>query len=657
MANGPGGAQGAGGLLKEATLLKAASRWQEPSPQRHWLLPLVLVLTLVRGVLYMAVFPPWQHYDEPTHFEYVRLIAERGQLPRPGDYDLEMRWEIASSMQAAGFWKDQSTPSIAFWSDTPPSIGISELDHPPLYYALLALPQRLVSHQSVETQLYLARLGSVFLNLVVVASAYGLVTETFPRRRWLPLAVAAFITLLPPFTDLMSAVNNDAGAAATASLLLWASVRLVRRGPSPLQVGLTLLLAGACIATKSTSATVAVVILMALGVSYLPRSRRRWLWGGLALLIPVALAMTFTWGRCAAHWYSYGRHATANRVGVETPLGLSALALSADDDHQPRTVVQELSVSDGQRLRGHTVTLGAWLKAAGGTGGSVVLSLRDGRAQHWHQVQATTAWQFHAFTATIQTDALGVSAFVNIPKCEGAIQAVYVDGLVLADADMPVGLPPQFDTDQAATGYWSGQRFANLLKNGSAESTWPGLQPWLGRLSGYRIPASLVFQSLWDWSRTGWVYAPELLRLFQGFWGRFGWGHLALPSTYSYPLGLLTIAGIIGSGIGLVRRARSGRGEPWQRRAWAMFGLVLLVGWGGTILRIHPVFVVAHHLYWSAVRYAGTVIVPTATLLCLGLAQIVPRRWVKRAAYVGLLGMVALDALALWTLILPYYYG
>lgn len=627
-------------------------------PRRRWPLPLLLVLTLARGVLYLAALPPWQHYDEPTHFEYVRLIAERGRLPRRGDFDLEMRREIASSMQAAGFWKDLGTPTIAFWSDTPPYIGASELHHPPLYYALLALPQRLVLHQSVETQLYLARLCSILLNLVVVASAYGLLTEVFPRRPWLPVSVAAFITLLPPFTDLMSAVNNDVGAAAVTSLFLWASVRLTRRGPSPLRVGGTLLLTGACIATKSTSAAIAALILLTLGLTYIPQPRRRWLWRMLIPLVPAGLALTFTWGSHAAHWYNYGRPAAANRVETETPLGLSVWALSADDEHHPRSIVQELRIRDGQQLQGRTVTLGAWVRAVEGEGGFVSLSLRDGKTQQRHEVQATTAWQFQAFTATIGIDALGVAAFAGIPYGEGAAQAVYVDGLVLVEGDMPTSSPPQFDTIQATTGRWNGQPFVSLLKNASAEQSWPSLRPWIGRRSGYRTAASLVFHSLWDWPRTSWVYGPELLSLFRSFWGRFAWSHLVLPSAFFFLLGSLTAAGIVGSGIGIVRRARAGRGgKPWKRRVGIVLGLALLVGWGGTLLRVHPVFVVVHRLYWPVARYASVAIVPTTTLLCLGLAEIVPRRWVKEAAYLGLLSMVTLDAIALWTVILPYYYG
>jgi hypothetical protein len=41
----------------------------------------------------------------------------------------------------------------------------------------------------------------------------------------------------------------------------------------------------------------------------------------------------------------------------------------------------------------------------------------------------------------------------------------------------------------------------------------------------------------------------------------------------------------------------------------------------------------------------------------MGWSEIVPRRWNREAAWLGLLFLTALDAVAVWTAILPYYYG
>jgi hypothetical protein len=630
---------------------------QEPSPSQRRLLLLLLGFTFLRGLVYLAVFPPWQHYDEPTHLEYVRLIAERGKLPKAGDYDLAMRQEIAASMQAFGFWKGKQTPVIQFWSDQPPEIGTSELQHPPLYYALQATPQLLVAHQDVETQLYLARLDSVLLNLVVVASAYGLLSELLPRRQWLPLAVATFVALLPPFTDLMSAVNNDAGAVACVSLLLWAAVRLARHGPSPRRIATTLLLAGACAATKSTAGAVAVAALLTLGVGYIPSIWRRWALAGLIVFICVLLAASFTWGTHAAHWVSDLQPTLPNRTTEHAFLGRSAFVLGGGGSRYPQTIFQELGQTEGRNLQGHTVTFGAWIKAPEGAEGTVSLRLDDRAAGAWHRVQATTDWQFQAFTTTLRIDLRGLAAYAFLPNRDDAAQEVYIDGLILVDGAMPVKQAPQFETANATAARWGTQRVANLLKNGSAESVWPGLRPWIGDRQMYRESMSSIFYSAWDVSRTAWVYPPELWWLLQSFWGRFGWNHLGLPSTYFYLTGLVTVAGIVGSGIALARRLRVGREiEPWQWRSWGMMMVILVVAWGAAILRIHPVYI-TRFVYWPVARYAAVAIVPGATVICWGLAAIVPRRWLKGAAWLGLLGLMAMESIAWWTVILPYYYG
>ncbi|MBN1136651.1 MAG: DUF2142 domain-containing protein [Anaerolineae bacterium] len=623
-------------------------------PRQPRLLYAILALALAHGLLYLALIPPWQHYDEPSHFEYVRLIAERGELPRIGDYDLAMRREIAASMLAFDFWKGSEAPAFDLQSGPPPDIGISQMYHPPLYYLLLAGPQLLVARSSVETQLYLARLCSVFLSLVVVASAYGLVAELFPSRRWLPAAVAGFIALLPPFTDLMSSVNNDTGAAAAASLLLWASIRLLRRGATWRRVAVILVLAAVCLAVKNTSGVIAITVLGILPAAWLWPLRPSWLWRGLALLMLLIALVTCTWGGQAAYWQSHKSAAAFNRLTTDALLGRSTLVLSSRDRRFPLAVIQELERSVGRNLHGHTITIGAWLRAAQETESAVQFCLRDKSSQQWFTVQATPEWEFHAITANVALDARSVGLYIALAAEE---QTVYLDGLVLIDGEAPPDLAPTFDTERAEAGWWGALRFTNLLRNGSAEEVWPGLRPWIGNREVFRESMATLFHSVWDWRRTGWVYWPEIQLLFQSFWGRFGWNHLALPEAYFYPLALATVAGGLGAGIGLVRRARKGHlADLWQRQAMAVLLAAALASWGAALLRIHPVFLTAR-IDWPVARYATTAIIPTALLLCGGWAEFVPRRLAAPAAWLGLLLLALLDLAALLVVIVPYYYG
>ena len=202
-------------------------RWTIRLRPSDWLVA-ILLLGLVHGLLYVFLMPPWQHYDEPNHFEYVWLIANRPGLPKPSDYDPDMRRQVAASMLEHGFYRDLGyRPDL---NEEAVSIGYTQLDDPPLYYLLASLPVRLLHGQSVTLQLYAARLVSLCLYLAVILIGWGLMGEFVVAGHPLRWMVPITLALLPGFTDLMTAVNNAVGAVAVFSLFLWASVRLLRRG-------------------------------------------------------------------------------------------------------------------------------------------------------------------------------------------------------------------------------------------------------------------------------------------------------------------------------------------------------------------------------------------------------------------------------------------
>jgi hypothetical protein len=249
---------------------------------------LILVLGLLHGLLYVFLVPPWQHYDEPTHFEYAWLIANRPGLPERGEFDQPMRRAVAASMiehnffRGMGFLPDLNVNNEAVW------IGISQVGDPPFYYLLVSVPLRILSGWDVTWQLYVARFVSLGLYLASIMAAWGLMKELTPEGhtfRWLvPISMA----LLPGYTDLMTAVNNDVGAALFFSLFLWGSVRLLRHGFSCrrfFSVGIFALL---CLWTKET----VFLALPLLGlVLFLVLFRNRWRWVPWVLLIAFLLVV------------------------------------------------------------------------------------------------------------------------------------------------------------------------------------------------------------------------------------------------------------------------------------------------------------------------------------------------------------------------------
>src|SRR6185369_4716004 len=96
----------------------------------------LVVLALLHGLLYLAITPPWQHYDEPTHFEYARLIALWDRVPGLQEADRSTNREIADSIYRFRFEPPDARPNLLGLEAA--NIGFNEKVHPPLYYTVVA---------------------------------------------------------------------------------------------------------------------------------------------------------------------------------------------------------------------------------------------------------------------------------------------------------------------------------------------------------------------------------------------------------------------------------------------------------------------------------------------------------------------------------------
>ena len=262
--------------------------------KKHWALGLVLLLGFINGLIFVFLIPPWQHYDEPTQFEYAWLLANHPGLPKPGTYDQAMRREVAASMIEHGFFTGMSIYPNLLSQTEPIWIGFSQTQDPPVYYWLISLPLRLVRTSDVTFQLYLGRLVSVLLYLITLIAAYGFTTEITPPGHPLRWIIPATLALLPGYIDLMTAVNNDVGATAFFSLFLWVSLRMIRRGFTWLRLLAVIGLAVICFWTKNTVAITVPLLTIPILFSVLRGPARRYAWmvviiGGLAGMICILI--------------------------------------------------------------------------------------------------------------------------------------------------------------------------------------------------------------------------------------------------------------------------------------------------------------------------------------------------------------------------------
>jgi len=586
------------------------------------ILGLILLVGLVHGLLYVFFIPPWQHPDEPNHFEHAWLITRGIAQPTDHDRDEAMNRQVAESMIAHGFYDgvgyqpDLKTPGQAVWIG-----GYPQLDEPPVYYWIVSFPMRLAPAGSVTLQLYLARVGSLVLFLVSLAAAWGIcreLTSQGSRLRWMvPISMA----LLPGYVDLMTAVNNDVGAVAIFSLFFWSAIRLVQRGLSLPDLLWALIATNLGLWTKRTAFFAVPLFGVALILAIF---RQRWRWvawtilGGGAVMASLAI---FTWGD-ATLWYRQSLQDNPTRSPMaDAPLGKHVFRLEMEADQPLSQLVQILPISTGESLRGKTVTLGAWVWADRPLAGlAPVLYIQVGEKAYTQEIAITTRPEFYAFTTSLEKDPrrswVALRPATN-PDAEHT--TVFFDGVVLAEGSYDQGEVPVFSDPDGREGMWGGKPFVNLLRQASAEGAWPYIRPWADQWGSRLFPdygqdrLSLALYSLLDLPASGWYYQLTIRNLLHTFWGRFGWGHVPLLGSKPYRiLAALTMLGLVGAGLALASR--------WRQVKWrqvAFLGLVLVGIWGITLIRgSNYIFLRAGFL--SSARYAFPAIIPTMLFLNRG---------------------------------------
>ncbi|GAB4522555.1 MAG: hypothetical protein Fur0018_04470 [Anaerolineales bacterium] len=629
-------------------------------PRRLWLF---LALALLNGLAYAFLVPPWQHYDEPSHFEFAWLVAHRPGWPQEEAFDREMRAATLRSMIAHDFFRGMGSPPSPDVDE--PWIGpVAQVGNAPLYYALAALPMRLFAPLDVEPQLYAARLVSLALFLATVALAWGTLAVLFPSDsplRWMPLA---FLVALPPFVDIMTAVNDDAAGVAAFALFLFFATRLIRRGWRWGDALGLLLSVGLCLIAKRTVYFAVALFPLVLLFALLRGARRRWAWGLTVLALAGGLLLSLRTGD-AALWYRRTRQAESTRVAMpDAPLGAYALRLHLADKNRGTQILQLLPPDQVQTWRGQRLTLGAWMWASAPVDVAAPRLLTIGAPpadlQGAGVVSLTTQPQFFVWTIQMPDAPLRRAEvrFAPVTGRQPLPVDVFVDGALLVVGEFPPDEIPQWQDAGGTTALWGGAPIQNILRNPSGERAWLNPRPWAdalwSRVFGYQSEnfASLVAYTLRDLPGAGWYYQTAGVTLFRSFWGKFGWAHVSLLGGKPYRALLVISALLLLGGVSTLRP---------RRFAWdvvLLYGLALSASWGLTLVRG------AHHTMsaWVNIpvaRYAFPAILPLAVWFSAGAWQ--AGRLTARLApplrrFPGLLWVLFLAGLTLWGWVSVYVF-
>jgi hypothetical protein len=282
-------------IAQALVALRAPRQHDQAQPSAWRPLRLLIPLALLHGLLYLALTPPWQHYDEPTHFEYARLIALWGRVPGLQEVDASTNREIADSMYRFRFNPPEARPNLL--GSEAPNIGLNEKVHPPLYYAVAAVPIGWLRYLGVEPQLYAARMVGVLLYALVVACAWRSATILAPDRPVVQLVVPLLVMLVPAFGNQMSSVNNDVLVNFGITAMLLGCVLLIRDGPRPLPLCLAALSLAVAVLSKRTALLGAPPLALALFWSLQRRPLRWWIWAAAAVaLVALAALAAFQYG-------------------------------------------------------------------------------------------------------------------------------------------------------------------------------------------------------------------------------------------------------------------------------------------------------------------------------------------------------------------------
>ena len=636
----------------------------KPKRERQALF-VILVFTLLHGLLYIFIVPPWQHYDEPNHFEYVWLVAFRPGLPQLGDYDQAMRREVAISMIEQGFFNDiEYKPDLDSPVDTPIWIGqYQQLGEPPLYYLLASVPISLLNFDDINTQMYAARFVSLLLLLITIWIAYGIMVEITPQGHLLRILVPLSMAMLPGFVDVMTSVNSDSAAVAVFSFFLWGSVRLIQRGFSILDFVWVSVTAVLAYFTKTTAYFSIVLFPAVLVLSLLHGTKwRKLTWLLLGAGAVVVFFVIFAWGDASLWYRQINQNFPARMETQQAPFGDHALCIEIQSgENQKYTQARQIITREAVKyIRGEPYTLGVWMWSSEPTIVRLpILRSVEGIQSTSNHLEIGKEPTFYVIRGTLPSSVdrawINLMPFVN-GKTSPAI--VCYDGIVLVKDKQSKEIPPEFSDENAEGGVWDEQEFTNLLRNGSMEQSWPWVRPWADILGAKIIPdngrPSLILYSLLDNPTSGWYYVNTFYRLARTFWAKFGWGHVPLIGHKPYRvLGIFTFIGLAGAVIALWRKRRV---LPWD--VLTFFAIVLISVWGISWVRgsvylfLFPFIPVA--------RYTYPVIIPTMFVLNLGWLEVLGtlKRWFRlpqgTEIVVYIVLMLALDIISVVS-ILKFY--
>ncbi len=614
------------------------SHWRRDRLQT-WL---IMLLALAQVVIFLAVVPPWQHYDEPAHFRFAwsRVHLEDDAKDRFfTPLDPSMIRETLASMVEHGFYATLPAPNYlrTYGIDT---LGHSQSGEFPLYYDLLSGPLHALRFTDITTQLMVGRAVTALWFLAMIGACIGLVRCLTPPGHELRWLVPTCVALIAPLADIFTAVNNDAAAITGFTFFLWAGVHALARRMTWLHV--LWLLAAMTFTVMTKQALIFSAVLLPLVLLMGIWRNRQWPWHWLWLIAAAGVAgvaLLVLRLESAAYWTTRWSAQDQNRV---------AHPRAVHEDHAMAILVnyeslyQRLPSAWVQAHPEHLLNFGAWVWADRPVevpvlGFAYVTEDANfmfteilGAAEGEDEVEIGPEPQFlvQQFWVPKEAEILYVFLWPYTLVQQETANHVYYDGVVLMEGVVDLAQIPTYVDGDSRYVRWGERESRNLVRNASGETPWPNLprqyDMFLETVAGWSITS--VIHRILDLQWSGeilWIQQPKFM--VSNLFNRLAWGGVQLPGPIWGPTTLLlTALGIAGCGL----RARSWvlRGRMPARGLasslpYIFLCLSLLLIWAGADLWIVQ-FMWMDNLHLSDIRYTYPAIVVTVGFMVLGIRQL-----------------------------------
>ena len=295
-----------------------------PGTRLH--LALLTVAFLAAGAAFAVGAPLFQAPDEPPHVDMVRHYAGHPfDIPGP---ELRIRNGVQEGVDQVGLvqggpieWPAQARSRPAYprfdrepAADQPArvckvgtwtSCQNYHYGHPPTYYVLMAVGDRLFRHLGFPIEMLLLRLLGVLLVAPLVPLTWYAATQVWPDSSFRPMAAATLVALFAPLAADAAAVNNDGLMLLCAGALVAASARLLRR-PSPGAVLAVGLATGAGLLVKSQFQALTLAAAFIVAVAMTGLARRQWLGCIARFVVPVVVGSAW-WLRNLVKFHTLGQ--------------------------------------------------------------------------------------------------------------------------------------------------------------------------------------------------------------------------------------------------------------------------------------------------------------------------------------------------------------